>query len=70
MAKIVLNEYTIYGIIEMEIAVKINAASMEEAVRRAKEMKESDFAKPLGEYNDGNINIKGVFDEQVNMEHE
>jgi hypothetical protein len=69
MAKRTMNTYTVYAIVEMNVAVKIEADSLSDAVERSKSLKEYDFVKPLGDFNDGAIEISGVFDEQVDMKH-
>ena len=65
-----MNTYTIYAIGEMDVTTKIEADSFTDALERARMLKETDFVKPLGDYNDGEIEIRGVFDEKVRMKHQ
>jgi hypothetical protein len=41
----------------------------EDALAKSKQLKETDFVKSLGEYNDGEMDIRGVYDGQIGMLH-
>ena len=64
-----LKTYSIYAIVEMDVMIKIEAENFEDALAKSKQLKETDFVKPLGEYNDGEMDIRGVYDEQIDMLH-
>ncbi len=64
-----MNTYSIWAIVEIDATVNIEAESFEDALQRAKSLKETDFVKPLSNYNDGTLKIRGIFDEQVCMNH-
>lgn len=55
--------YTYYANVQLslEVSVKIEAASMEDAVLKAANLQETDAVKFLGDYNDGSIQLTGVF---------
>ena len=63
-----LNTYQVCAVVELEIGITINAESFEDALEKAKKLRETDFVKPLGEYSDGAMEISSVFDEQVRIE--
>jgi len=63
------NTYTVYAVVEMNVSIKIGADSLKDALEKSRQLKETDFCKPLGEYNNGELEIQGVFDEQVEMKH-
>jgi len=63
------NTYEVYAIVEMNVSVKIDADSFQDALVKAKELRETDFVKPLGAYIDGEFEVHGIFDSQVQMEH-
>jgi len=42
------------------VGTEVQATSMEEAVQKAKELKEKDMFKVLGEYNDGSMQLISV----------
>lgn len=57
-----MKTYTVWGKVTIDTTVSIEAESLADAVERSKELKETDFVKILGEYNDGALRITGVMD--------
>jgi hypothetical protein len=70
MNKRKLNTYRVYAIVEMDISILIAAESFEDAVEKSKTLKETDFCKPLGEWNQGALEVSGIFDDSIKMQHE
>lgn len=56
-----LKPYYIMGKVNLDMNLKINAESLEDALARSKSLKDSDFAECLGELNEGSVKITGVF---------
>jgi len=56
-----LNEYTVMIKIELDTDITIRAASLEDAIEQSKSIDLRDVVKFDGGYNDGNIEITGVF---------
>lgn len=55
-----LQSYSVYANIEIECAIDIRAESLEDAVDKARTLKETDFVTVLGEFCDGGLVIKGM----------
>jgi hypothetical protein len=45
-----------------DVSVEIKAENLEDALVKAKELKDGDFVEVLGDYNDGSTEIYGVFE--------
>ena len=45
-----------------DVNVEIRAENLEEALVKSKELKDEDFISVLGDYNDGNTKIYGIFE--------
>lgn len=60
--------YYITAKLLLEVGINISADSLEDAVQQSKTLKELDFVKILGDYNDGNMKINGVFEEYKQIE--
>lgn len=61
MAKRLLS-FTVYAKVEVDCGIDIKAESLEDAVSKANELKETDFVDVLDEYQDGKLKITGVFE--------
>jgi hypothetical protein len=53
--------YYVEGRIGLCVGVEVYAKSLEEAVEKAKTLELGDFVDILGEHNDSNFEISGVF---------
>ncbi len=53
--------YSITGTLNLQIAIETQAASLDDAVNQAKELKEADFVDMQGDYIDGSMEITGIF---------
>lgn len=53
--------YYVEGRMALSVGVEINARSLEEAQEKAKSMKIQDFVEFLGDHNDSNFEVSGVF---------
>lgn len=59
-----LKTYQVTARLALMVAIEIQAESLEDAAVRTKELKEGDFVEVLGEFQDGNIFIQGVSDNE------
>lgn len=50
-----LKTFYISGVVKMQIGIQIEAENYQDALNRAKELRELDFVKPLGDYEDGEL---------------
>lgn len=48
-----LKTFYISGVVKMQVGIQIEAGNYQEALDQAKLLKETDFVKPLGDYEDG-----------------
>lgn len=53
--------YYVEGRMALSVGVEITAKSLEEAQEKAKAMKLQDFVEILGDHNDSNFEVSGVF---------
>jgi len=53
-------EYGVWAKCYRQVILNIRAASLEEALEKAKELKNDDFVTVNGEYADGSTEIQGV----------
>lgn len=60
MAKNRLQEYGVNAVLVLDVMTKISARSLEEAIEKAKDMREDSFVIFLGDYNDGKFKLSGV----------
>ena len=56
-----LKAFTVYAKVTIECGITIKAESFEDALERSKELKEADFVDVFQDYNDGSLEITGVF---------
>jgi hypothetical protein len=54
--------FNVMAKLNLECGIDIKAESLEEAVEKARDLTESDFVEILGNYNDGSIEIFGLFE--------
>ena len=54
--------YNVIGKLKLEVAVPVTAPSLEEAIAKARELKETDFVTIDGDYMDGDIKIIGLYE--------
>lgn len=59
-----LKTYQVTARLALMVSTEISAESLEDAAIQAKTMKEADFVEVLGEFQDGNIFIQGVSDNE------
>lgn len=59
-----LKTFHVMAKLRLDCGVDIKAESIEDAVAKARLMKETDFVEVLGEYTDGETKIFGVFENQ------
>jgi len=57
-----LKTYSIWMKATIDCSINIEAASLEDAVEKAKDLPESRFFEVLGEYNDGKSKVYGVLE--------
>ena len=60
MTKTNLKKYDVNFRVVAIIGTEVKASNMEEAIQKAKELKETDYFKVLGEYNDGSSQLISV----------
>ena len=53
--------FTVLAKCYRDVSVKVKAESLEDAIVKAKELKDGDFVEIFGDYNDGSTEIYGVF---------
>jgi hypothetical protein len=58
-----LGTYIVMGKVQIDTTCKVTASSLEEAINKARDLKEEDFVDILGDYNDGSLKVYGVFEE-------
>ena len=54
--------YNVIGKLKLEVTVPVTAPSLEEAIAKARELKETDFVTIDGDYMDGDIKIIGLYE--------
>ena len=54
--------YNVIGKLKLEVIVPVTAPSLEEAIAKARELKETDFVTIDGDYMDGDIKIIGLYE--------
>ena len=54
--------YNVIGKLKLEVIVPVTAPSLEEAIVKARELKETDFVTIDGDYMDGDIKIIGLYE--------
>lgn len=54
--------FSIMAKVTLDTAIQVNATSLEEAIVKARELKTSDFIEILGDNNDSEVKITGVFE--------
>ena len=59
-----LNTFSVWAKLNLDVSIEIKAESLEDAVVRSKELKEHDFVEFLGDFNDGDMKITGVFESE------
>lgn len=57
-----LKTYVVAATLALEISIEVEAESLRGAAEFAETLKEADFVKILGEYNDGDIRIISVYE--------
>ena len=65
-----LKPFTVYAIVEMDVAIDIEASDLTDALKKSEELEETDFCKPLGEYSDSAMKIRGVYDSNIHLTHD
>lgn len=63
-----LNTFYINARLGLDLTIEIKAADLDAAVEVSKTLKEEDFVTILGDWNEGNIKITGIFEEYKNIE--
>jgi hypothetical protein len=63
MAKGKRKTYTIMARLVLDVDVEVSAESLDEALAKSKDLDVHDFADIKGGYNDGSMNITGVFEQ-------
>ena len=53
--------FLIYGRLNLGVSIEITATDFEHAIQESKDVKPTDFVKILGEYNDGEVEIEGIY---------
>ena len=54
--------YSVMAKLKLEVTVPVTAPSLEEAIAKARELKETDFVTIDGDYMDGDIKIIGLYE--------
>lgn len=60
--------YNVTAKLLLEVNIQISANSLEDAVNESKTLRETDFVKILGDYNNGDMKVNGVFEEYKSIE--
>lgn len=55
-------KYIVMGKVHIDTTCEITASSLEEAISKAKCLKEEDFVDILGDYNEGSLKVYGIFE--------
>ena len=62
-----LNTYSIYAVVKLDLAIAIQANDLDDALKRSKELEISDFCDIKGDHNDSELQLRGVFDDNINI---
>ena len=62
MKKPKTEEYYITARLALEVNIAITASSLEDAVEKSKSLNVENFVEILGDYNDGEMRITGIFE--------
>lgn len=54
--------YQIQAKLDLLVAIEVSAKSLEEALQKSSNLKETDFVEINGDYIDGNYRITGVYE--------
>lgn len=57
-----LKSYMVQANLKLMVGVEVTAKNLEEAMAKAKELKDDDFVEILGEYQDGSMNVTGLYE--------
>ena len=57
-----LRTFTINATITIQCGHSIKAASLEDAIGQSRDLKETDFIEVFEDFNDGSLNVTGVFE--------
>ena len=57
-----LQAFTVQATVEIQCSIDIRAESLEDAIEKARTLKETDFVTVLDAYNDGSLTITGIFE--------
>jgi hypothetical protein len=61
MKKPTLKSFEIMAKVEVDCSITIDAASLEDALMKAKDLKEDDFVNIIGDWIDGSLDVYGVY---------
>lgn len=57
-----LKRFMVQANCERTVSLEVLAKDLDEALVKAKELKDDDFVEVLGEYQDGNTHISGIYE--------
>ena len=57
-----LKSFIVQAKCERIVGLEIQAKDLDEALAKAKELKDDDFVEVFGEYQDGNTHISGIYE--------
>lgn len=60
--------FHVNGRLALEVCIPIIAESLENAIEKSKSLKETDFVDILGDFNDGEMRVTGIFEEYKKIE--
>lgn len=60
--------FYVNGRLIVDVNVPVTANTLEEAVQKSKDLKWDDFIEIVGEHNDSELKIKGVYEEYKSIE--
>lgn len=60
--KVKTKTFNVTARLGLEVNIEISASSLEDAVQKSKNLTHTDFVDILGDFNDGEMKINGVFE--------
>ena len=60
--------FEVSALLSLWISINIEAATLDDALVKSKALKEEDFVRIQGDYNDGKMRIIGIYDNDLNVE--
>lgn len=55
-------KYNVIGKLSLDVSIPVYADSLEDCIKKSKDLRELDFVKILGEFDDGSLKIVGAYE--------